>query len=228
MNAASLQRFGAPDVVFPKRIAAVDNNVVGREQPGELDNRVFGDLAGGQHQPDRARGTQLVDESVQTLGADRAVTTQGGNSIGVMIVDHRLMAVLHKAACDVAAHASETNHADLHVTNPDQTSAANPKFARICRTRGCELRVQKRHDKHTFASVLIDSEVRTRAPQTLTNFGIGTLVPRTRSSHRFAEPADANFGFKSGTTSIHLLVSLSIPKFARARPKHLRTSESGH
>ena len=33
----------------------------------------------------------------------------------------------------------------------------------------------------------------------LTNFGIGTLVPRTRSSHKLAEPTDANFGFKSGT-----------------------------
>jgi len=53
-------------------------------------------------------------------------------------------------------------------------------------------------------------------------------VPRTRSSHKFAEPADANFGFKSGTTRMDLLVSLSIPKFVRARRKCPRTSESGH
>jgi hypothetical protein len=44
-------------------------------------------------------------------------------------------------------------------------------------------------------------------------------VPRTRSLHNFAEPTDANFGFKSGTTRIDLLVSLSIPKFVRARCK---------
>ena len=31
-------------------------------------------------------------------------------------------------------------------------------------------------------------------------------VPRTRSSQEFTEPADANFGFKSGTMAIGLLV----------------------
>src|SRR5436309_621218 len=45
---------------------------------------------------------------------------------------------------------------------------------------------------------------------------IDTLVPRTRSSHKFAERSDANFGFRSGPTRIELLVSLSIPKFVRA------------
>src|SRR6266487_5784046 len=54
-------------------------------------------------------------------------------------------------------------------------SAANPKFAQVCGVLGCELRVQKRHYKDRVASVLIDSEVRTSAPQMLTNFGIGTL-----------------------------------------------------
>ena len=53
----------------------------------------------------------------------------------------------------------------------------------------------------------------------VTNVGIGTLVPRTRSSHKFAGRSDANFGFKSGTTRIDLLVSLSIPKFVRAQCK---------
>src|SRR6266702_3469749 len=56
------------------------------------------------------------------------------------------------------------------------TSAANPKFAQVCGALGCELRVQKRHYKDRVASVLIDSEVRTSAPQMLTNFGIGTLA----------------------------------------------------
>jgi hypothetical protein len=44
-------------------------------------------------------------------------------------------------------------------------------------------------------------------------------VPQTRSSHNFAEPTDANFGFKSGTTRIELPVSLSIPRFVRVRCK---------
>src|ERR1700737_844043 len=57
-------------------------------------------------------------------------------------------------------------------------SAANPKFVQVCGAFGCELRVQKRHYKDRVASVRIDSEVRTSAPKMLTNFGIGTLVPR--------------------------------------------------
>jgi uncharacterized protein YkwD len=44
------------------------------------------------------------------------------------------------------------------------------------------------------------------------------VVPRTRSSHDLAERSDANFGFKSGTTGIVLLVSLSIPKFVPTVP----------
>src|ERR1700681_1355807 len=40
------------------------------------------------------------------------------------------------------------------------------------------------------------------------------LVPRTRSSHDFSARTVANFGFKSGTRIIELLVSFSIPKFA--------------
>src|SRR5260370_10202226 len=55
-------------------------------------------------------------------------------------------------------------------------SAGNPKFGQVCGALGCELRVQKRHYKDRFASVLIDSEVRTSVPQMLTNFGIGTLA----------------------------------------------------
>src|SRR5262249_47668617 len=46
-----------------------------------------------------------------------------------------------------------------------QPSAANPKFAQFCGELGCELRVQKRHYRDGVASVLIDSEVRTSAPQ---------------------------------------------------------------
>jgi hypothetical protein len=49
------------------------------------------------------------------------------------------------------------------------------------------------------------------------------LVPRTRSSHKFAEHSDANFGFKSGTTGIALLVSLSISE-VRTRVPQLFTN----
>ena len=42
------------------------------------------------------------------------------------------------------------------------------------------------------------------------------LVPRTRSSHDIAAGTFANFGFKSGTRIIDLLVSFSIPTFVQS------------
>src|SRR5262245_64270312 len=47
------------------------------------------------------------------------------------------------------------------------------------------------------------------------------LVPRIRSAHRIAAGTVANFGFKSGTGIIALLVSFSIPKFAQKSPQML-------
>ena len=41
------------------------------------------------------------------------------------------------------------------------------------------------------------------------------LVARARSSHKIA--ADANFGFKGGTTGMKLLVPFSIPTFVAER-----------
>jgi hypothetical protein len=77
--------------------------------------------------------------------------------------------------------------------------------------------VQKRHYKDRVASVLIDSEVRTSAPQMLANFGIGTLVPRTRSSHKFAERSDANFGIGTLVAPRASMTDLSLIELAAGR-----------
>jgi hypothetical protein len=58
--------------------------------------------------------------------------------------------------------------------------------------------------------------------------GRSTLVPRTRSSHDFSASTVANFGFKSGTRIIELLVSFRFRSSLRGRCECLRTSESGH
>src|ERR1051326_1854854 len=54
-----------------------------------------------------------------------------------------------------------------------------------------------------------------KSRQMLANFGSGTLVPRTRSSHHIAAGTVANFGFKSGTRLIAFLVSFPIPRSAQ-------------
>src|SRR5205807_8436229 len=46
MYGAFLKLFGAPNIVFPESIAAIDNNVAGCKQLGELGDRIFGNLAG--------------------------------------------------------------------------------------------------------------------------------------------------------------------------------------
>ena len=143
MNAATFEHFGAPDVVLPKCIAALDNNFIGRKQPAELDNRVFCDFACGQHDPDCPRRTQFVDERVQALGAD--ITAHNGDSIGVMIIDDRLVTILDQAARNVAAHASEIDHADLHLTTRSRQSAFERGLQRLksCRDLAVEMNTQR-------------------------------------------------------------------------------------
>src|SRR6266481_5635035 len=53
------------------------------------------------------------------------------------------------------------------------------------------------------------------------------LVPRTRSSHHFSAGTVANFGFKSGTRIIELLVSFRFRSSLGGRGKCWRTSGSG-
>jgi hypothetical protein len=51
----SRQRLGAADIVLVEGVAAVDDDVALGEQAAQGADRVFGDLAGRQHHPDRAR-----------------------------------------------------------------------------------------------------------------------------------------------------------------------------
>ena len=132
----SLQHLGAADVVFPKGVAAIQDDIARFQQCRELGNGVFGDLAGWQHHPDRARCPQLLHQLVETRRAGGAVATERGNSLGIAIVNDDLMAMLHQAARDIAAHPPETDHADLHCPHSlharvrwtAASSAARPDF----------------------------------------------------------------------------------------------------
>ena len=55
MNPALGKRRGAPHIVVKIRIAAVDDDVVRREQAGQRGNGRFGRLAGWHHHPDGTR-----------------------------------------------------------------------------------------------------------------------------------------------------------------------------
>src|SRR6185437_1421018 len=59
------QFLGAADVVLVEGIAAIDDDVVRLQQAAEMFDRLFGNLAGGQHNPNGAR---LVSERLDHLG----------------------------------------------------------------------------------------------------------------------------------------------------------------
>src|ERR1700721_1203390 len=55
------------------------------------------------------------------------------------------------------------------------SSVLDLKFARSWGRPPSELQIQKAHEKHKLASVVIDSEARRSPPRAYANFGIGTL-----------------------------------------------------
>ncbi len=109
------QFLGAADVVLVEGIAAIDDDVVRLQQAAEMFDRLFGDLAGRQHHPNGAR---LVSERLHHLrersGGCGALLRQRLARLGVGVEHHAMVPRLHQAARDVAAHAAQADHADLH------------------------------------------------------------------------------------------------------------------
>ena len=66
------ERLRAADVVVEVGVAAVDDDVIRREQAGQRGDRRFRRVAGGHHHPDRARRRERLDERVERRSAGRA------------------------------------------------------------------------------------------------------------------------------------------------------------
>ena len=118
MNAALLQRLAAANVVLPKSVAAVDDDVAALHQFRQGIDGGLGDLAGRQHHPGGARFLQLLDEILQGAGAGCAVSRNGAHRLGVLVVNDGGVSMLHQAADDIAAHPPQTDHAELHLFDP--------------------------------------------------------------------------------------------------------------
>ena len=112
------QHLGMRDVVEELRIAAVDQDVALAQEAVELDDRVMGDLAGRQHDPEAFRRFELRHEIGQPGAARGALAGELLYHLRVAVIDHALMAVAQQTAHDVAAHAAESDHSELHCLSP--------------------------------------------------------------------------------------------------------------
>ncbi len=96
------------------RVAAVDDDVAGVQMRLEVgDGRV--DDRGRDHQPDRARLRERGHERANRVGPGRAFSSQRLHRVRGTIEDDALVAAAHEPPHHVAAHAPETDHAELHV-----------------------------------------------------------------------------------------------------------------
>ena len=109
------QRLGAAHVVLVIGVAAVNDDVAGLKQARQGVDRRLGNGACRQHDPDGARFLQLADKAGHVLAGRGALGGELGHAGGVGVIHDAVMSVAHQAAHDIAAHATQSNHSQLHI-----------------------------------------------------------------------------------------------------------------
>ena len=84
LDTAGVQCLGAAQVVAPEGVAAVDDDVAGREPLAKARDCCFRRLAGGQHDPDRARRVEAGDQVVEIAAGGRSIARQRLAGSGVL------------------------------------------------------------------------------------------------------------------------------------------------
>ena len=126
------QFFSSADVVLVPGIAAVDEDVVARQQAAEARDRFLRDAPGGQHQPDRAWAVaERLDHRRQRGGVDGASLGQSFSCGDIGVEHHAFMPRFHQPPGDIATHAAKSDHADLHSKAPN--AAPLPSHAPVRR-----------------------------------------------------------------------------------------------
>ena len=111
----ALQLGAALDVVLERRVAAVDEDVALVQQRRELVDRRLRRVAVGQHDPDRPRRRERLDdvgELPDRLGALGAELL--GLGVGA-VPDHHAVAAAQQPPRHVAAHAAQPDHRYVHL-----------------------------------------------------------------------------------------------------------------
>ena len=108
------ERRAPTHVVFEPRVAAVDDDVAGRQQCAKRRDRALRGLARRHHHPHHARLGEACDQGLERAGASGAVAGHGGNRVGAQVRHDARVAGFHQAARHVGAHFSETDQSNLH------------------------------------------------------------------------------------------------------------------
>jgi hypothetical protein len=116
VNALGGELLRSRDRILVMRVAAVDDDVAARHQRPQRRDHIV-NHRGGHHQPDGARRLQLLDETLEGCGVDRAFALERAAGFGAAVVDDGGMPGADEALDHVGAHPAEADHADLHQTS---------------------------------------------------------------------------------------------------------------
>src|SRR3546814_14570373 len=95
------------DIVLVEAIAAIDDDVVRRQQVGEEPDRLVGNPSGREHQPDGARRVEPGDQFLKAGSRFRARFRELAHDIGVEVIDYATMASTAEAPRVVAATSAQ-------------------------------------------------------------------------------------------------------------------------
>src|SRR4030095_8618935 len=113
VDALGAELLRTPDVVDVVGIAAVDEDVSGREKGHEVvDGRI--NSRRRHHQPDGPRRLQLLHEIRDRRGTDGLRPRQLLDRFRRPVEDHALVVTREKPVDHVGAHAAESDHSELH------------------------------------------------------------------------------------------------------------------
>src|SRR5207245_4378395 len=114
VDVLGFEGLGAPDIVFVKGIAAIDDGIAGSEQLSQLFDGFLGYFTGWQHDPCGSRSIQKSGQVLEIGCASHALSSDGIDRGCVLVEDNAVMAISGEATDDVTAHTYKANDPKLH------------------------------------------------------------------------------------------------------------------
>src|ERR1039458_6271834 len=109
--------FGAANVVFEIRIAAVNDGVARLHASEQSLHGFFRGIARRYHDPRGARSVQLADQIIERSRGHRTFAGDTLDRFGAHVGHYHRVTAAHQASGHVGAHAPQTYHSQLHSRN---------------------------------------------------------------------------------------------------------------